>query len=79
MNSFNTIVLIGIGLILLPAIIAGGWLIAIVLAVIWLALTFGGKVGLEVFKERQSGATAAKYKSKRRSTGDRDNGQRWDR
>ncbi|ELY97151.1 hypothetical protein [Natrialba asiatica] len=78
MNWFNTIVVVGIALIALPAIIAGGWLIALLLGGAWLVVTFGTKGGWEVFKERQSGATAAKYKS-RSLTSERDEGQRWDR
>lgn len=78
MNWFTALVAGGIVLIFLPVLAVGGIGVAIVLAILWLALTFGTKGGWEVFKERQSGATAAKYKS-RSLTGDRDKGQRWDR
>lgn len=78
MNWFNTLVVIGIGIILLPALLGGGWIFALGLALVWLAATFGGRIGLDVFKERQSGATAAKYKSRTLSR-ERDDGQRWNR
>lgn len=78
MNWFNTIVAAGIALIALPALIAGGWIVAGLLAIGWLAITFGSRLGFEIVKERQSGATAAKYKSKTLSR-ERDNGQRWNR
>ena len=76
MNTFNAIVVGGIALIAAPALIAGGWLIVAVLGGLWLLVTFGGRLGFEVFKERQSGASAAKYKSR---TLERDDGQRWNR
>lgn len=79
MNWFNAIVVVGIGIILLPALLGGGFIIAALLALAWLVITFGSRFGFEVFKERQSGATAAKYKSKNRLSSERDNGQRWDR
>ncbi|ADB63918.1 hypothetical protein Htur_5030 (plasmid) [Haloterrigena turkmenica DSM 5511] len=78
MNWFNTIVAVGIAIILVPALLGGGWIIAFGLALAWLAVTFGGRIGLDIFKERQSGATAAKYKSRTLSR-ERDDGQRWDR
>lgn len=77
MNWFNAIVILGIALIALPALIGGGWIIALILGLGWLALTFGSRFGFEIVKERQSGATAAKYRS--RSAGSKDRGQRWDR
>jgi len=81
MNWFNAIVTVGLVLIFLPAILAGGWIIAFVFAAGWLILTVGGRHGLDLLKQRQSGATAAKYKQKSRSFFDdqTDDGKRWER
>lgn len=81
MNWFNAIVALGLALILLPAFVAGGWMIALVFAVGWLLLTVGGREGLDLLKQRQSGATAAKYQRKSRSFWDdrKDDGRRWKR
>jgi len=82
MNTFSTVVLGGLVLITLPALIAGGFVVVVVLGGLWLAVTYGGKIGLEVFKERQTGATAAKYqtRSDKKIFGtSNDDGRRWDR
>jgi len=76
MSTLNTLAAGGIVILALPALIFGGWLIVVGLGALWLLVTYGGKLGIEILKERQSGATAAKYKSK---IGERDDGQGWDR
>lgn len=77
MNIWNTIVYGVAAILLLPVFLAGGWVIGLILAAGWLALAYGTSYGLDVLKERQSGATAAKYKRKNLSFGDDDG--RWDR
>ena len=83
MNTFNALVFGGIALIALPALIAGGWVIVVVLGSLWLLITYGGRLGFEIFKERQSGATAAKYQTRSDKkifgTSNDDDGRRWDR
>ncbi|QCC57198.1 hypothetical protein [Natrinema thermotolerans] len=79
MNWFNALVAVGIGIILLPALLGGGFILAGLLVLGWLLAVFGGRLGIDVLKERQSGATAAKYKTKTRLSSERDDGQRWDR
>jgi TRAP-type C4-dicarboxylate transport system permease large subunit len=80
MKAFNVIVYGVVAILLIPALLAGGWIIGLLLAGAWLAVAYGTKHGLEIFKERQSGATAAKYKREGLSlTRERDDGQRWDR
>ena len=79
MNWFNAIVLTGIGIILAPALLTGGIAVAGAFVLLWLLFVFGGKHGLEIFKERQSGAAAAKHKSKLSRIGESDDGQRWNR
>jgi len=76
MSTLNTLAAGGIVILALPALIFGGWLIVVALGALWLLATYGGKIGLDILKERQSGATAAKYKSKFDS---RDDGQGWER
>jgi len=79
MNWFNALVAVGIGIIMLPALLGGGFILAGLLALGWLAVTFGSRLGVDILKERQSGATAAKYKTKNRLSSEPDEGQRWDR
>ena len=76
MSTLNTLAAGGIVILALPAILVGGWLIVVALGALWLVGIYGGKLGVEILKERQSGATAAKYKSR---IGERDDGQGWDR
>lgn len=58
------VVIIGLALIALPAIIAGGWIIALFLGVAWLLVVKGIPFFLEFAKERHSGAAAAKRREK---------------
>lgn len=78
MNIWNVIVYGVAAILLLPVLLAGGWVIGAVLVLAWLGLAYGTSYGLDVLKERQSGATAAKYKRKNLSIGDDDDG-RWNR
>lgn len=54
----------GLAIIALPAIIAGGWLIALALAVLYVGVVKGIPFILEFAKERHSGAAAAKRREK---------------
>ena len=75
-DYITTLAFGGIALIALPALLFGGWLIVVALGGIWLLVTYGGKLGFAILKERQSGASAAKYESKYLKG---DSGRRWDR
>lgn len=80
MKWFDAVVLAGLALILLPALLAGGWIVALFLALVWLLATVGGREGWDLMKQRQSGATAAKHRSRgRRLTSKNDDSKRWER
>lgn len=74
MRLLWAIVLFGALIILAPAlIVGGGFVLAGALIVVLIVFVLGGKFGLEVFKERQSGMSAAK--ARQRSAAD--DGQSW--
>lgn len=58
------VVVAGLLIIALPAVIAGGWLIAVSLGVLYVVVVKGIPFVLEFAKERHSGAAAAKRREK---------------
>lgn len=74
MRTLYAAILVGSLIILAPAlVIGGGFIIAGGLIVLLILVVVGSKLGFEVFKERQSGMSAAK--ARQRSTSD--DGQSW--
>jgi len=63
MDSTDIVILVVAGIILIPPILAGGWVIAAVLLGLWLFITKGFPELWDWFKTRQSGVSSAKTKS----------------
>jgi hypothetical protein len=64
MDSTDIVILVVAGLILIPPLLAGGWVIALLLLGLWLFATKGFPEIWDWFKTRQSGVSGAKTKSK---------------
>jgi len=79
MKLLNAIIILGLALIAIPAFLAGGWIVAAIFGILWFLLTRGSKEAWDWKKQRDSGATAAKYKRPQLLERDGDDGRRWER